>query len=337
MTRRTAAASLGRRLALAVAATWLSLAPVHAQDVLGLYDLASLSQAAKTYTPNLRGMWQEDFLARLSKAERRRAGDVVLDVPLWGQGRSPLTFYALVSQRRVVIPIASIKFLDDLAVAFSYYQAHRCDMGLVSDYVAALRVQSPQPAGAPLDVLGVPASALQDEWVNDVAMKALKSNVFFVLAHEFAHVMYRHQGYAQLTARQAQDQEMAADDFALDVMRRIGVAPIAGGQFFLLTSRLERPPADFHDPAAYAAYQQEQMTHPLSTARLDNLAAGIEAHVAEFARSEPHPEAVAAMLGQAASQLRAIARTLDEHPMRDFLDRQARNLDVRTLRTACGE
>lgn len=306
-----------------------------AQDVRLLYPTAMLEKAEQVYAPNLHGMWAEDFLAKLTPLERKRAGPVSLDTPLLGLSKAPLTYYALPAQQRVVIPIASIQFLDDLSMAFSYYQAQGCDMGLVSDYVAALSRQAKPPAGTPRQALGVPDEAFQDELVNDTAMKALKSNVYFLMAHEYAHVMLHHQGYALISAKQAQLQEMQADDFALTVMRRIGVAPIAAVQFFLIASRLERAPGDFPDEASYQAYVKEVLTHPVSSARLHNLAAQIQAHLTAFAHAEPHPERVQASLAAAVPQLQEIARTLDDPKMRDHLARQAMALDAQALKTAC--
>ena len=48
--------------------------PVSAQDVSLLYSDSDLQQIGNRYTPNLRGMWDEDFLSRLTIAERLRGG-----------------------------------------------------------------------------------------------------------------------------------------------------------------------------------------------------------------------------------------------------------------------
>ena len=206
-----------------------------------------------TYAPNLRLVWTQDFLARLSPAERSAATGLRLELPLFGLRHAPLEFYSVPDERRVVIPLASVKFLDDIAVAHAYDEKSGCDLGAVSGYAAALRFSRHAPTGSPLAALGVPPEALTDPDVDDVAMKMLKSTVFFVMAHEYAHLLHRHRSYAKLDAGQAQQQEMQADDFALDVMRRIGVPPIALGFFFLVSSRLEPSPGDFATAGQYEA------------------------------------------------------------------------------------
>ena len=309
--------------------------PSQAQDASRLYSQEELQNIGSIYTPNLRGMWKDDFLQRLRPAERRMLSAVALDLPLIGATRSPLEFYSHPAERRVVIPIGSVKFLDDLSVAFAYYDKMGCDLGAVSDYAAALRFQSAPPAGSPLASLGVPRVAVKDRYVDDVSMKILKSNVFFLMAHEYAHVMYRHKGYSELTAPQAQEQEAQADRFALDVMRRIGIPPIGLAFFFLVASRLERTPGDFASAAEYESYLQQQATHPVSALRLQNVADLIAQKTEDFARLEPDPAAAARRLLQLTPQLREIGSTLDDRRMRLFLAERARAVSAASLQSAC--
>lgn len=177
---------------------------VQAQDVSLLYSTSELQRIGNRYQPNLRGLWEQDLLSRLTRDERVRAGNVTLNLPLVGAARYPLEFYSDPSSRQVFLPIASVKFMDDLAVAFAYYGKMGCDTGTVSDYAAVLRFRPQDAKGSPLDTLGVPRSALDDPFVNDVAQKILKSTIFFVMAHEYAHVMYQHRSYTAITAQQAQ-------------------------------------------------------------------------------------------------------------------------------------
>jgi hypothetical protein len=310
-------------------------AQVEAQDVRRLYTQAELESIGSRYRPNLKGLWEEDFLSRLTPDERLRAGTVALSLPLLGANRSPLDFYADSGRRQVFLPIASVKFMDDLAVAFAYYEKMGCAQGTVSDYTAALRFRPQDAKGSPLDALGVPAAAINDPFVDDVAQKILKSTVFFVAAHEYAHVMYRHKGYRAMTAEEAQRQEVEADAFALDVLRRIGVAPLGVVYFFLIASRLEASPGDFPTPDEYETYLRQRATHPVSARRILKVAEAIEGNVGAFSRLQSDPAATERTLRALVPQLKQIGRTLDDRATRRGLAERAQAADMAAFRRGC--
>ena len=98
------------------------------------YSTAELERASRTYHDNLVGSWEEDLLPRLTPAQRGAASTVSLRLPLLGAGRNPYDFYASPTARVVTIPILSVKFLDDLAIAATWYEVRGCSMDAVSDY-----------------------------------------------------------------------------------------------------------------------------------------------------------------------------------------------------------
>lgn len=61
---------------------------------------------------------------------------------------------------------------------------------MVTDYVGAMRARGEELKGSPLRALGVPANAVKDPIVNKSAQNLLKSVVFFIVAQEYAPVMY---------------------------------------------------------------------------------------------------------------------------------------------------
>lgn len=306
-------------------------------DVLQLYGMAELQEIGNKYVPNLRGMWEEDFLPRLTPNERGPASAVTLNLPLVGTTRYPLEFYSNPTTQQVTLPIASIKFIDDLAVAFAYYDRKGCDVGTVSDYAAALRFQPQNANGSPLDALAVPRDATTDPYVDDVSMKILKSTVYFVAVHEYAHVMYRHRDYGVITVLQAQRQEAQSDAFALEIMGRIGAPPVALTYFFLIASRLEASPGDFASLGEYERHLRTRATHPVSAQRIYKVAKGIEAHLDAFARLQRDLASAKNKLQEEAHKLREIAATLDDRQMRQFLAERAKNADMAAFRRACRE
>lgn len=310
-------------------------APLHAQDVGRLYSQSELASAGSRYAPNLRGLWDEDFLTRLAPGERQRAGKVTLLLPLMGARRSPLDFYSSPPERQVFLPIASVKFLDDMSIAIAYHESRGCGMGAVSDYVGLLRTQSSTMKGSPRDALGVPANALGDKVVDDVSQKLLKSMVYFIVAHEFAHVMYQHKSYKTIGAQEAQRQETEADGFALEVMRRIAVPPLSMVHFFTLVSRLETSPADFETLDQYEAFLRQGATHPVSAQRIFAVADALQVNVKAFAVLQSNPAQWEVRLLQAVRDLRAIGATLDDRAMRQYLTYRAQTINPASLRVAC--
>jgi hypothetical protein len=196
-------------------------------------------------------------------------------------------------------------------------------------------MQGDRIGGSPLEALGIPDDALEDRYVDDVSQKLLKSMIFFIAVHEYAHVMYQHRGYSDITAEQAQQQETAADLYALEVMRRIAVPPIGLGHLFLIMSRLERSPGDFDSPEEFEDYLRQEATHPVSSLRLTKVADAIEDHIDDFARTQPDPSSARSKLEWLVPQLRQIADTLDDRQIRRLLAERGQRADVAAFRTAC--
>lgn len=306
-----------------------------AADIMRLYSTHELQEYATRVGPNLRGMWEEDFLSKLTYEERVRAGTVTLHTPLVGVTRFPLEFYSNPIERQVFLPIGSVKFLDDVALSFSYYADKGCDPGVVSDYAGVLRYRPEDITGSPLDTLGVPRAATSDPIVDATAQNILKSTIFFVAAHEYAHVMYRHINYSWTTAQQAQQQEADADAFSLDVLRRIGVPPVGLTYFFFITSRLEATPGDFASPKEYENFLRQRASHPVGSLRILEIAKHIEENLRAFSRLQADPASWESRLRTGAAQLRTIAQTLDDRSMRAFMASRAQNANVAAFRLSC--
>jgi hypothetical protein len=306
-----------------------------AQNVGQLYSRAELEAARASMATNLRGLWEGDFLTRLTPDERRRAGTVTLNLPLVGRPGQPLDFFADPAARQVFMPITSVKFLDDVHVAIAYHERRGCGMGAISDYMGVLRARPAELAGTPRQSLGVPPRVLEDPFVDDVSQKMTKSTIYFIAAHEYAHVMYGHAGYRSITAQQAQRQEAQADAFAMEVMRRIAVPPLGLAHFFMLMSRLEYSPADFPSTEQYEAYLQQQATHPLSSQRILALADTLQANAASYVRTQSASGDWVRRVMATARDLRIVGQTLDNRDMRRFLAQRSRTVAVASLGAAC--
>jgi len=311
-----------------------------AADYATLYSPGTLQNSYNTYARNLRGLWEEDLLSRLIGAERQAAANVRLELPLIGAHRHPFDYYASPLRRRVIVPILSVKFFDDICTAIAWMERRGCNKLAVSDYVGVIRYQDPSnlPGGrfpSPLETFGVPNNALQDPFVYDVSGKALKSGIYFLMAHELAHVMYRHRGYDRITANEAQEQEIQADAFALNLMRRIAVPPVGMSFFFLVFSRFELAPGDFGTLSQYEAYLRERATHPLTSNRLTAIADGIRRNVDSFVRGQRDPTLWRPRIFGMADDLQKIGQTLDDRAIRELQRYRSRTVTLAELAAAC--
>lgn len=305
-----------------------------------LYDTDTLEAASKLYSKNLQDTWTEDFLAKLLPQDRQAIGNVRLLLPLVGEHAHPFDYYAYPSRKLVVVPIQSVKFLDDLAIAHTWLLNRNCSDQAVFDYVGFLRFGNIKnmPGGrlpTPSAALRVPKDALNNTWVNDVSGKILKSTVYFLMAHEAGHVIYAHRPYNEITGVQAQNQEKQADKFALDVMQRIGLTPQALAFFFMATSWFEPMPSDFDSAEEYDAARKQLATHPLSSDRLITIAGRMETHAAEFAKSEPNRQRAEQIVRTAGATIRKIAGMLDDPKIREYQKFRGQRVELEVLRNAC--
>ena len=155
------------------------------------------------------------------------------------------------------------------------------------------------------------------------------------MAHELAHILYRHRGYGSITAAEAQEQESQADAFALNVMRRISVAPMGMSIFFLVASRFELAPGDFETLAQYEAYLREHSTHPLTSNRLLAIAQGIRSNVDSFTRGQASPTLWRPRILAVADDIQRIGRTLDDRAIRELQRHRSQRVTLAELASAC--
>ncbi|OQW34313.1 MAG: hypothetical protein A4E19_02310 [Nitrospira sp. SG-bin1] len=321
---------------LAICAVTLPCVSVGA-DYTSLYDSTTLQAAAETYNKNLTGTWNEDLVSRLPPSDREKAGQIRLRFPPVGTDRSPLSFSADASLRRVYVPTLSVKFLDDLAIAFAWLDHHGCDSSAAFDYVGMIRYQKfGGPIPPPLVALPVPKEALADQYVNDVSGKILKSAIYFIMAHELAHILYMHSGDVPFAVSQAQ--EIEADAYALEVMRRLSVSsrepvpPMGMVVFFSAVSRFELAPGDFESTASFESFARHGVTHPLSADRLVTMARAIRKNANDFSGGQ---NAWLERIRRIADDIEAIGKTLDDRQIRDFQRLRSLRTGMGALRTAC--
>ena len=107
----------GSRVAAVLSLAMAPYAAVYAMDMSSMYDTTVLEQWAPRYRASTNRILYDYVHKYLTAAELRRLGAVTIDFPLMASERmkgNPLAFYVPVEGSKVVFPIFSVKFLDDL-------------------------------------------------------------------------------------------------------------------------------------------------------------------------------------------------------------------------------
>jgi hypothetical protein len=312
-----------------------------AADTLEVYDTNTLQKANQIYSENLRLVWNEDLLSRLTDSERQAAENVKLNLPLMGDHRSPFDYHSIPGTREITIPIMSVKFFDDLAIAEAWFVRKECAVAPVSDYVGILRYQgsSLSPGTrfpSPLNALGIPQNALSDAFVNDVSGKTLKSAIYFLMAHELGHVIYQHKPYTMISRQESQAQEIQADEFALNIMRRISVPPVGIVLFFTVCSRVEPAPGDYANPQDYDNIIRKSLTHPLTSQRLMAISKNLRSNADAFSQGQENPALWRPRIIKWADQIEEIGKTLNDPKIRELQKYRGQTIKMENLQNTCG-
>ncbi|MCW8883714.1 MAG: phage exclusion protein Lit family protein [Motiliproteus sp.] len=303
-----------------------------AADFPPIYKDDYLEYWRNRYQPSLQWNFENLVIGSLTTEEKRQLGPVKLSLPLRAAGElasDPLVFYA--ADRKIVFPIQSVKFFDDLSLAWAYAWANNRSLENVTDYVAMLKYRKP-PAGGfpePLTALGVaPDAWKQDPKVDDVSQKILKSAMVWIMAHEVAHILYRHPGYGGgVSAKQAQGNEAQADQFANEIMRRIGVAPGGMANFFMMMAHWSPNRGDFSSDKSWSRYLSHKATHPFTGQRMQLMADYLGRHAGDYSAEEPDKARAAKNVRYIASQLELIASILNDSDIQRSIAAKARAND----------
>jgi hypothetical protein len=263
------------------------------QNVSRLYPEKKLQADAARWSEQIQAEYRNTILPQLSDEERSALGTVKIEVPLSGPNGDPFSFYTD-DKGTIYLPALSLRFFSDLCVANAWLNAHGYDGTTVRDYVGVLLREATLSPGAPLPTvfrtLGVPDNAREESAVANRVDRNFGNTIVFLLAHELGHALKKHDTHSRDRV-QKRKQEIEADAFAIEVMRRIGQVPL-GVEFWFDVERIGHvqgirrvTSARFPTEAEWQKYLAG-LDHPVTSERLDALATAVEKAPDSFARNQ---------------------------------------------------
>jgi len=162
----------------------------------------------------------------------------------------------------------------------------------VRDYVSLLFRETAASPHAPLPAvfraLGVPEKAREESAVSNRADRNFGNTVVFLLAHELGHALKKHRTDLRDPVEKRK-QEIEADAFAIEMMRRIAQVPVGLEFWFYVEHAAHVARHKFNTEAEWQKYLTG-LDHPVTTERLEALASVIEKAADSFARIQTDRE-----------------------------------------------
>lgn len=307
--------------------------------LLGLCVGARADQQA-IYAPSVLAEWHDEFrdvlsghLARyresLSPGDRAQVELLRLYLPQDGE-KWPFQFQ--VGYGMLEMPVASLMFLKDMAMAEAWLKTQQLSPSTLSDYMGALRhgrLSGVAPARrAPLAALGVPADAANDPLVLERRNDTLDKLLLFLIAHELGHLLQpgalepqrrcQHKPPLPSCSHEAlRASERAADEIAVVLMLRVGFVPNPAALLFALQARYQDGDA--------------APTHPVDADRVLALRNAIDQRADAFARATRDPVQGLVRLQELSKSLKDLADGLADPGLVKHQSAIARTLEPEDL------
>ena len=258
--------------------------PALAADLSKMYTRDTLQKDAMRLRTAVGKIYNLGIKPNLTAAER---DELEFRFPMPKTGDDPLNFYAYRDGRKaiVVMPVLSLKTLEDLTTAYAWVQVNDLLHSTIDLYYSALRHRplSKFPENRYPDVLSaldIPQDAYEQPGVDSLSLSLRNEAYGFIIVHEFAHVLFRHKGYAEITKAKARADEVQADRFALEVLARSATPPMGAVFYFQAQVYRFRHRGEFPTDKAWDDYLMTVATHPMTVDRLKAMSRYISGQLA---------------------------------------------------------
>jgi hypothetical protein len=258
---------------LLAALTVIAVAPLSAEprDVVNLYSQAVLDDFAGRIEPVVQAIVKDNVEPYVNSNDVARLRTMLF---LFPQGRDLVGFTSDPAGDAVIIPILSLKFLND----FIYVTSREVKEGAKARplspfiYIGLLKYRRANefPDSAlptPFEAFGITHNELQMPISvdRDVVLDYqwnIRGALVFIISHEIGHVLLNHTGHPSIK------HEEEADAFAVSIVERSGVSPGGIVDLFNIFALWSPVPGD---PGLEKA--QQESPHPLNGARIRSVVA----------------------------------------------------------------
>lgn len=263
-----------------------------ADGINDMYPDAELVQSQARYQQRVGEMFSAGLWEFMNGTEKKALSGVRIEIPLKGNGPLDVYSYRRAGVGNIVFPVLSLKFIEDLSVAYAWRHVNGHSLEPIDEYLAMLKYRRPQDfPGArvpdPLTALGVPARIWeQDKRVDELSLRFRNTAWAFILSHELGHLRWQHPGNKQVPPKVSQRNEVEADAFAVKLLSRSDTIPMGMILWFQASVGYFKNRADFDSEAQYYKWVQDKATHPVNPVRLQRLA--VELNLAAEATLSPN-------------------------------------------------
>jgi hypothetical protein len=291
-------------------------------DWSSLYDAAKLESQRPRLQQDLNTVIAQEIRPFLTLEQAHAFFKIGLDIPVQtGPDPNPLDFYSP-KEGHIVVPLMTVAFVEDLSQAYSWLWANHFSSRTVDEYLGMLRQHAPgdfqnHQYPNPLVALHIPADAMNDPAVAQMAQRVRGTTLAFILLHQFGHLSYVTSAEeAALKHDRIDGDEERADLVALEVMKKNSETP--AGLLMLIHGMMYLPSSAPKD-------------HPLTEARLKAMADYLDARVREFSDGRPDRQLARIAIQSLASHLRQAARFLDDGTGQQLWAEQGRKTTIADL------
>jgi len=317
---------------IAISLMYLVFAASAAVADVKMYSKEELSADRKRFEQKFAFLLEKGLRDFMTPDEKRALQGLLVRHPLRGKG--PLTIQSVVFEGRPMVraPTSSLKFIEDLSVAYAWRYHNRYSLEPMDEYLVMLKYRPGNafPGGQapdPMTALGVPPKIWErDPQVDDLSLRFRNTAWAFILAHELGHLRFGHTATV-VSPDQEQRQEEQADAFAVDLLGRSDTIPMGMILWFQATAGYLKNRSDFPTDAAYFEWLRSSATHPVNGSRMRNLAALLRSQAAgerDANRAE--------VLQYIAVRLADIGEIVEDPEMQQWLRRCAKSRRVEDLK-----
>jgi hypothetical protein len=309
------------------------LAQAATRDLASMYDPSQVAREQARLRSRVQEVYEKAFRPNLLPEEQRALAGLTIEAPL--SGDPVIGYYSNYRTKVVTMPAVSLLFFEDLCTAYAWLWANGYRLETVEEYVTMLKYKDAAGFGGrylpPLRALQIPTNALDNPKVNDLSLRFRNTGYAFILGHELGHIRYQHPGYKQVPVAVSQANEEQADQFGLELMRRVSEIPMGAMIFFQSAIYYFENRSDFNSDQQWQDYLQNVATHPLSAHRLKAMATRLSEAAPDFARGQPNRNSAIETVTFIGSGFKEFAEFLDDPTLQRVMRAKAEKSGISSL------